>query len=154
MIMSKVPTAVLSILLVEDDIDDIQSFNEAIQKLDVLNVVTVVTNCDELFAQLEEGKIFDVIFMDINIPLVDGKECLRKIKITEKFRDIPIVMFTGSSSETDVADAYENGAHYHVVKPYAHINYVESLKIVLKQNWKEKPARPSKENFVVNLTFN
>ena len=152
--MSIVPNAVLNILLVEDDMDDIQSFNEAIQKLDFISEITVVSTCDHLFAQLEAGKVFDLIFMDINLPLVNGKECLRKIKIAEKFRDIPIVMFTGSSSDTDVQDAYENGAHYHVVKPYAHINYVESLKIVLKENWKEKPARPPKENFVVNLTFN
>lgn len=152
--MTSTSESILNVLLVEDDKDDIQSFKEAMQKLDINASVTVVGNCDELFAQLEEGKTFDLIFMDINIPYVDGKECLKKIKLEETFRDIPIIMFTGSSSETDVNDAYENGAHYHIVKPYAHSNYVESLKMVLKENWKEKPARPSRENFVVNMTFN
>jgi len=152
--MNEFPNIGLRILLVEDDNDDIQSFNEAIQKLEIKGDVTVVRSCDQLFSQLASENSFDVVFLDINIPLLDGHQCLKNIKSNDLFKDIPVIMFTGSSAEADIRSAYENGAHYHVVKPYAHTNYVESLKIVLKENWKNKPLRPAKEKFVVNLTFN
>ena len=152
--MNEFPNIGLRILLVEDDIDDIQFFTEAIQKLELKSDVTVARSCDQLFSHLDSVNNFDVVFLDINIPLLDGHQCLKKIKSSDQFKDLPIIMFTGSSTESDIQNAYENGAHYHVVKPYAHSNYVESLKIVLKENWKTKPQRPAKENFVVNLTFN
>jgi CheY-like chemotaxis protein len=144
----------LNILLVEDDEDDISFFKEAVQKLEFKNEVAVARNCQQLFSYIELNKSFDIIFLDINLPMVDGKQCLKNIKVSELYKDVPIIMFTGSSAQADIDEVYENGAHYHVVKPYAHINYVASLKMILELNWKEKPPRPAKENFVVNLTFN
>jgi len=144
----------LNILLVEDDSDDILFFREALQKLEIRNEVSVARDCEELFSHFENDSSFDVIFLDINLPLMDGKQCLKQIKTSEKYKDVPIIMFTGSSQPGDVEETYEYGAHYHVVKPYAHSNYVASLEIVFSRNWKEKQPRPSKENYVVNLTFN
>ena len=78
--MKEFPNTGLRILLVEDDSDDIQSFTEAIQKLELQGDVTVVRSCDQLFSQLANDNNFDVIFLDINIPLLDGHQCLKKIK--------------------------------------------------------------------------
>src|SRR5689334_5214682 len=117
--MNEFPNIGLKILLVEDDIDDIQFFTEAIQKLEIKSDVTVARSCDQLFSHLTKENNFDMIFLDINIPLLDGHQCLKKIKSSDQFKDLPIIMFTGSSTESDIQNAYENGAHYHVVKPYA-----------------------------------
>jgi CheY-like chemotaxis protein len=144
----------LKILLVEDDKDDVMFFTEAIKKLGAYASIIVVGNGEELFDQMEQSHDFDVIFLDINLPLLDGKQCLKKLKANEFYKDIPVIMFTGSSAQTDVDESYEFGAHFHLVKPYAQINYVESLKIVLAQDWKVKQPRPSKEKFLVNFTFN
>jgi len=152
--MTPVSSPGLNILLVEDDGDDLMFFKEAITSISEINEVTIVRNCDELFSQMELSTHFDLVFMDINLPLVDGKICLKKLKSIEKLKDIPVIMFTGSSRQTDVDESYEWGAHYHVVKPYAHTNYIESLKIVMSQDWKVAQPRPAKEQFVVNLTFN
>jgi len=141
-------------LLIEDDTDDISFFKEAIQKLGACESITVIRDCRDLFSLLDQPDQFDVIFLDINLPMLDGKQCLKQLKVAEKYKDIPVIMFTGSSAQTDVDESYEFGAHYHLVKPYAQSNYVESLKIVLAQDWKVKPPRPPKENFLVNLTFN
>jgi len=152
--MTEITNTKLNILLVEDDSDDILFFKEAIEKLDIVNELSIATGCKELFSQLDNNKIFDIIFLDINLPIMDGKQCLKEIKANERYKEVPIIIFTGSQAQSDVDVVYEYGAHYHVVKPYAHINYIASLKIVLGLNWKEKQPRPSKENFVVNLTFN
>lgn len=143
----------LNILLVEDDQDDIMFFKEAAGKLEKINEVTVARNCEQLFKETQFKKVFDLIFLDINLPLMDGKQCLKFIKSSERYKDVPIIMFTGSSADSDIDEAYENGAHYHVVKPIAHSNYIESLRIIFGHNWKEAQPRPSKEDFVVNLAF-
>jgi CheY-like chemotaxis protein len=144
----------LNILLVEDDSDDVMFFKEALQKLDIISHVTIATTCEALFDDLEIEVQYDLIFLDINLPLMNGKDCLKHIKGSEKYKEIPIIMFTGSSEENDVNHSFDNGAHYHVVKPYAHSNYVESLRIVMSHNWKEKQSRPPKDQFLVNFTFN
>ena len=152
--MTEIPNTKLNILLVEDDSDDILFFKEAVEKLGIVNELSIATGCVELFSELHNNKIFDLIFLDINLPIMDGRQCLKEIKANEKYKEVPIIIFTGSNAQSDVDDVYENGAHYHIVKPYAHINYIASLKSVLELNWKEKQPRPPKENFVINLTFN
>jgi CheY-like chemotaxis protein len=144
----------LNILLVEDDDDDILFFKEAVEKLEVVKELSVAKDCNDLFNRLNANAVFDIIFLDINLPIMNGKQCLKEIKAHPKYKDVPIIIFTGSNRQEDVDAVYEYGAHYHVVKPYAHINYIASLKIILDKNWKETPPQPAKENFVVDLSFN
>src|SRR5438045_9324833 len=94
----------LKILLVEDDKDDVMFFNEAIKKLDAFVSIIVVSNGEDLFKQMEQSHDFDVIFLDINLPLLDGKQCLKKLKENEFFRDIPVKIFTGSNAQTDFTE--------------------------------------------------
>ena len=151
--MTDTTTPLLNILLVEDDSEDQQFFKEAVEQLNIPHKVTFAKDCFELFSLLDDDKAFDVIFLDINLPVIDGKECLKQIKAREKYKNVPVVIFAGSSYASDIDFVYEHGAHYYVVKPYAHINYVASLKMVFEINWKEKQPIPSMENFVVNLAF-
>jgi len=50
-----------------------------------------------------------------------------KLNADEKYRGIPVVLFTGLVQQKDIDDAYESGAHYYVVKPYALTNYAATL---------------------------
>jgi CheY-like chemotaxis protein len=143
----------LNILLVEDDNDDFLFFAEALEELNIPHQVTFAKNCFDVFKLFENGKYFDLIFLDINLPFSDGMQCLKQVKANEKYRNIPVIILTGSHAQSDIDFAYEFGAHYHIVKPYAHINYLASMKTVLEINWKKKQPRPSREHFVVNLSF-
>jgi|SRR6185436_16390140 len=143
----------LRIWLVEDDEDDRIFFNEAVDEIKIPHEISCAKDCFEFFDMLDGSPVPDVIFLDINLPLMDGKECLKQIKVNEKYKNVPVIIFTGSSAQTDIDFVYEHGAHYHVVKPYAHINYLASLKMIFEVNWKENQARPSRDNFVVNLAF-
>jgi CheY-like chemotaxis protein len=63
---------------------------------------------------------FDLILMDINMPMMDGYEAMRRIRQWEQARGLtrtPIIAFTASSFEEDVQQAIENGADLHVAKP-------------------------------------
>ena len=143
----------LKILLVEDDDDDRLFFTEAVREISTSHELFFAKDCLELFSMLDEADTFDLIFLDINLPVMNGRECLQQIKSSDKYKNVPVIIFTGSHAQSDVDFVYEHGAHYHVVKPYAHINYLASLKMVLEVNWKEKQAIPSREDFVVNLAF-
>lgn len=143
----------LRILHVDDDEDDRNFLAEALQKLNLSHTLTGAPGCMELFNLLEEGNAYDIIILDVNMPLMDGKQCLQKIKAHEKYRDIPVIIFSVSSSQRDIDEVYQSGAHYHVVKPYSSINYSLALKKVFDMDWKSKPPVPSKENFVINFAF-
>jgi CheY-like chemotaxis protein len=143
----------LRILHVDDDEDDRIFLAEALQKLHLHHKLTGAQGCMDLFNVMREDYTFDMIILDVNMPLMDGKQCLKKIKAHEKFRDIPVIIFTVSSSQKDIDEVYESGAHYHVVKPYSAINYSLALKKIFDIDWKNKPPVPSKEDFVINFAF-
>ena len=151
--MTEITKPFLNLLFVEDDRDDREFITDALEKLNIPYEVSFAMDCFEIFKLFGENKVFDIIFMDINLPLMNGKDCLKQIKADERHKHIPVIIFTGSSAQMDIDFGYNNGAHYHVVKPIAHINFVASLKIVLGINWKEKPPRPPFEKYIINLTF-
>ncbi len=106
-----------------------------------------------MFESLENEQDFHLLLLDINMPVKDGRQCLKILKSDERFKHIPVVMYTVSASETDIHEAYEGGAHYFVVKPYAQINFTRTIQTVFDINWKETPAIPPKEHFVINFTY-
>jgi CheY-like chemotaxis protein len=59
----------------------------------------------------------DLILLDLNMPRMDGRECLAEIKKDEYFRDIPVVILTTSSVQRDVLVSYELGAAGFITKP-------------------------------------
>jgi CheY-like chemotaxis protein len=69
-----------------------------------------------------------VVLLDLKMPLVDGFEVLREIKSIEHLRSTPVVVFSSSREEVDVARCYNLGANAYVVKPVEFRRYVDVLK--------------------------
>ncbi len=143
----------MRVLLVDDDEDDQQAFSEALQKINPAVEVVQARDSRELFLHLERDAGFNIIFMDINLPVDDGKKCLAEIKSKDPLKHIPVIMYTVSSDEKDIEYSYNSGAHYYIVKPYAHINFIEALKRVFATDWTVTQPIPQKEHFVINLAF-
>lgn len=101
------------VLLVEDNVPDIIFAQKA---LAVLNAeVTVAMGVEEGLAVL--GKLgVDLVLLDLNLPKISGFEFLRRVKAS-KWRYVPIIALTSSSSEEDVRRAYEAGASGYLIKP-------------------------------------
>ena len=93
------------VLCVDDDADDRQFMATAIQDLHTSIQMAEVTNGREALAYLEQakqtGKLPCLILLDLNMPVMNGKEALMKIKKEEALKEIPIVVFTTSSSSID-----------------------------------------------------
>ncbi len=91
------------ILYAEDDQDDFESVKEALEQLSSNFTLFHVKNGTEAMAYLnkEQSKLPDLIVLDLNMPIMDGKEVLLSLKQHDLYRTIPIMVFTTSSREDD-----------------------------------------------------
>lgn len=70
----------------------------------------------------------ELILLDLNMPLKDGREVLREIRADQTLRQIPVVVFTTSKADTDVRQVYELGANSFITKPAAFADLVQLMK--------------------------
>ena len=121
--MSRSDVSVVDVLLVEDDPGDELLTREALENDRVGNVLHVVRDGAEALAFLRrEGVYADaprpgLILLDLNMPKMDGREVLARIKADEELRTIPVVVLTTSESESDVLSSYQLHANAYVTKP-------------------------------------
>jgi CheY-like chemotaxis protein len=113
----------ITILLVDDDPDCRLLIRDAIAECKVSNDVFEATNgAEALQFLLRQGPHANaprpgLIYLDIEMPGMDGQETLRAIKASPALRDIPVVMMTGVSDETQMKLAAANGANSYTIKP-------------------------------------
>ena len=109
------------ILLVEDNPADVRLTQEAFKDTRVTNRLHVARDGVEALGMLRDatGAVPrpDLILLDLNLPRKDGREVLQDIKHDEVLRHIPVVIFSTSQSEQDVARSYRLGANAFVTKP-------------------------------------
>jgi two-component system, response regulator len=126
----------MEILLVEDNPADVELTLRALKKHNLANQVKVVNDgahaLDYLFGSGEyEGKNSQpppkVVFLDLKLPKVDGREVLRRMKADAKTRIIPVVVLTSSQEERDIAESYKLGVNSYVVKPLDFNKFVEAV---------------------------
>ncbi len=113
----------ITILLVDDDEDCRMLIRDAIAECKVSNSVHEVRNGREALDFLLRRSPFagaprpGLIYLDIEMPGMDGQSVLRTIKSDPALRDIPVVMMTGVSDESQMAEAARNGANSYTLKP-------------------------------------
>lgn len=136
------------ILLVEDNEGDILLTREALEHSDKLRQIDVVKNGSEALKYLEmhsgkDASIPDLIFLDINLPKMNGQEVLQFIKKNEQLKHIPVIMLTTSSSHKDILSSYMNGANSYITKPVDVNAYMDTISKV-EDYWYEISKLPSK----------
>ncbi|MAQ75073.1 MAG: response regulator [Aquimarina sp.] len=115
------------VVLAEDDYDDIELFTKAILEISPNVSIDVTRDGMELIDRLNniDKKLPDIIFLDLNMPAIDGFDSLKLIRINEKFDTIPIVIFTTSNRYADIKNAYTNGADFYIQKPNSYKDLFE-----------------------------
>jgi CheY-like chemotaxis protein len=107
-----------NIFLVEDDKDDQQFFIEAIEDIDKSICISMAQNGREAVDQLHNiNPLPDLIFMDINMPFMNGFECLTLLKKHIRLKSIPVVILTTSNNPADAEVARGLGAIFFLRKP-------------------------------------
>lgn len=120
------------VLLVEDDDTDAALVQDELRKIPGRLIVDRVCDGDECMKYLYDSrrKRPDVIFLDLKMPIKDGREVLAEMKLHEKLRIIPVVVLSGSDVDSDRLKAYELGCNGYVTKPGSREKYVKVMEDV------------------------
>lgn len=132
---------ILTFLLVDDDADDCDFFREAVREIDdTLNFYTA-ENGEDALVKLRNGlqKRPDFIFLDLNMPRMDGKHCLAELKKDPNLRDIPVIIYTTSSAPEDIKETHLLGASYFLTKPSDYQKLLKDLVFVMGRDWSQQP---------------
>lgn len=122
-----------SILLIDDDSDDAELFHEALEEIDPLvKLLRTADGCEalELLRTLDAHP--DVIFLDINMPRMDGWECLTELKSSEGLKSIPVIMYSTSSHQREKERAIEMGASMFISKPDSYAQLISVLEAAIR----------------------
>ncbi|MBS1662183.1 MAG: response regulator [Bacteroidetes bacterium] len=122
----------LNIFLADDDEDDIDLFAHTLQAIDPAIIFNSAEDGQQALKFLEENDTPDIIFLDLNMPMTDGRKCLQSIKQNPKLKDVPVIMYTTSSFPTDVGDCLSLGALCFITKPTDVIELRSILSTIIK----------------------
>lgn len=117
------PLHPIDILLVEDNAGDVRLTQEVLRDSKIRNNLQVASNGEEALACLrKQGKYKDairpdIILLDLNLPVKDGREVLAQIKQDTDLKRIPVVILTTSKAEEDILKTYNLHANCYVTKP-------------------------------------
>ena len=122
-----------SVLLIDDDIDDRMIFGEVLKELAPDIIYHEAINGEDALTRLSNHLIPDLIFLDLNMPRVDGKQFLAEIQQMEHLKHIPVIIYTTSSHESDKKETRELGASYFLTKPNSLHELTHILTDILQQ---------------------
>lgn len=143
----------LKILLVDDDEDDRQFFADALEGIELNTDLHQLENgksCMEFLLSNTENTP-DLVFLDLNMPIMNGFECLEAIRNTPHLKDLLVAIYSTSSAERDIEETFEKGANIYIKKPSSFSELKKSLKQVVKMNWAYHLNDFKKENFLLKI---
>ena len=121
-------------LLVDDDADDTSIFKEVLEDVNPSIEFTFASDGREALQSLQKNTFLpDLIFLDLNMPRMGGKECLSAIKKDEKLQQIPVIMYTTSSQSKDIEETMQKGAICFITKP-TNIRELKNILSSISQN--------------------
>jgi len=128
------------IMLADDDSDDTEMFCEAVEIASRNVICHTAINGEELLKKLQKlERLPGIIFLDMNMPIMNGWECLAVLKADRRYREIPVIMISTSSHREDVATCLESGALCYLVKPADFNVLVRLLKTITEHIGRGNP---------------
>ena len=143
----------LNLLLADDDTDDCIFFKEALEKLPLSTHLTTVHDGEQLMQLItkETNELPHVLFLDLNMPRKNGRECLLEIKLNKKLKQLPIIIYSTSLEQEVVNLLYKNGAQYYIRKPAEFLQLKKIIQQILILIAQENILQPTRENFVLTV---
>ena len=141
----------LNLLLADDDTDDCLFFKEALEGLPLSTHLTTVHDGEQLMELLtkEVNELPHVLFLDLNMPRKNGRECLLEIKLNKKLNQLPVIICSTSLDKEVVNLLYKNGAQYYMCKPAEFSQFKNIIQQALTLIAQENISQPTRENFVL-----
>jgi chemotaxis family two-component system response regulator Rcp1 len=145
--ISEVDGMALNVLLVEDSPGDVRLTREAFRDANRAIRLHVASDGVEAMAFLRKDGIHansprpDLVLLDLNLPMMDGREVLSRIKEDDDLKTIPTVILTTSDSEADIANGYNLHANCYLTKP-VQLDAFESLIRSINDFWLTQAKLP------------
>jgi len=138
-----------TIFYTDDDQDDIEFFREIINSFGSSYSLVTQNNGDQLLHALNNPPPHPhLLFLDINMPGLNGLEVLKKIRESRNPENLPIVMFSTSGDVNTINKSRELGANYYVQKSNVFDQLKRSIEYTLAINWGS--FVPTENNFIYN----
>jgi CheY-like chemotaxis protein len=140
----------IHIVMAEDDPDDRMLTRRALKKSRLVNTFNTVEDGEELMDYLYQRGPYEkkeaprpgLILLDLNMPRMDGREALQRIKSDSDLRRIPVIVLTTSEAEQDIVESYDLGVNAYVTKPVTFEGLVDAIQ-ALGDFWFEIVKLPS-----------
>jgi len=105
-------------MIIDDDADDKFFFKEATESMFISSVCLEANDGADAVNQLRKvEQLPDIIFLDINMPRIDGRECLKELKRESRLKSIPVIMYSTSFTDRTIAELQALGASDYLTKP-------------------------------------
>lgn len=141
------------IVLADDDEGDRFLLKEAFSEIKIKTVIHTVNDGTELMEYLHQKdlSIPYLIFLDLNMPLKNGLECLKEMKNEEKLKDIFIAIYSTSDHENDVDETFKNGANIYITKPNDFSKLKQVLEKAVTTASQYRDSIMKRENFLLKI---
>jgi CheY-like chemotaxis protein len=128
------------LFIIDDDVEDQEIFMEAVKEVDNSIQIYTSTSGEDALKQLEREVVVlpDLIFLDLNMPRLNGKQVLKEIKNIRSLRGIPVIMYSTSFAPRDIEEINRLGAAHHLLKPSRFDELCKSLNLILSKDWQPK----------------
>ncbi len=143
------PNRRAAILMADDDPEDCELTRKALSAAAAEFDFQTVGNGEELLSYLRRrdtspgARRPDLILLDLNMPVMDGRQALAEIKNDDDLRRIPIIVLTTSDADADVVRSYQLGANSYLTKPGTFQDLVRMIRQV-EQYWFELVQLPAR----------
>jgi len=122
----------LNVLLIEDNTIEIMKMNRTISLLKLNHNITEAKTAEKALSILDDGSyIPDIIFLDLNMPKINGIEFLSLLKKDDRLNHIPTIILTTSNNKKDLLDCYKLGISGYILKPLKYEDYVKKIESTL-----------------------
>lgn len=139
------------IVLADDDEEDRDIFIEVINEVAPQVTVSTARNGRELMDMLTGMDTApDIIFLDLNMPLKNGQECLVDIRSNAKFKTVPVIIYSTSRSREHIDDTFLKGANFYFPKPDSFGDLKTMVSRIFSLDW-EQFMQPQKDKFVLSI---
>jgi CheY-like chemotaxis protein len=139
------------IALADDDVDDREIFADVCADIDAGLELMLFKNGKMLLDFLETPNTSApaIVFLDINMPIKDGFECLNEIRSNTKFNELCIIVYSTSISTSDVTRAKKLGADGFLQKPCSYSKLKLAVQKILDTDWSDPCSQLDKMNFLI-----
>jgi CheY-like chemotaxis protein len=134
-------TSPLTLLIVDDDADDREMFIEVATEINPSCICVQANNGYEAFQLLnKENFVPEYIFLDLNMPRMNGKQFLENLKKNDRLRSIPVIIYSTSKMDGDKEEMKRLGAAYFITKPSSMETLKKELEIAFLTTRKKNGA--------------